>query len=212
MHWIKREWLSKVLSFNAFNDSNCFDRRSADRYTRLASFSCLWILRRRRGGRGGWFSKMKSYPPMAALSALSNADRDCPCVPYKTLAEGNAFELSFAALAVGKASGLARRGRENRSFSPRGESRSPNPSIFPFEIVSICQESSYDFFPRLMRKINVDGRQLCCVHAINSIKIVGSCFFLCFSKRTSWKALLRVFEGTSVWKEVAKGFSNCWKV
>lgn len=62
-------------------------------------------------GRGGWFSKMKSYPPMAALSALSNADRDCPCSlqnptgGQRVRAIFRRFSRRFTSR--GKASGLA---------------------------------------------------------------------------------------------------------
>lgn len=54
---------------------------------------------------------MKSYPPMAALSALSNADRDCPCSlqnptgGQRVRAIFRRFSRRFTSR--GKASGLA---------------------------------------------------------------------------------------------------------
>lgn len=71
---------------------------------RFTAFSCLWILRqqRRRAARGaeGDLVRWKAIPLWRRCRRYLTQTEIAP-VPYKTLPEGNAFELSFVALAVG---------------------------------------------------------------------------------------------------------------
>lgn len=120
---------------------------------------------------------MKSYPPMAALSALSNADRDCPC-SLQNPGGGQRVRAIFRRFSRRKSERTcAARERKSILFSPRWISPAESIDFSLRNRLDLPRIFLFRFFPP------PDGRQLCCVRAINSIKIVGSCFFFCFSKK-----------------------------